>query len=87
MSRKNGRAALDPAHGVGILAELAREGPLTLPEIPHAWPLIRPMLERQVRRLVAEGWVEQVPSRKVAGKTAYSLTRQGRATLASWSGA
>lgn len=86
MKRRHGGASLDPAHGVGILAELAQEGPLTLPEIPHRWPFVRPMLERQVRRFVAEGLVERVPSRKVAGKTAYSLTRQGRATLASWSG-
>jgi DNA-binding HxlR family transcriptional regulator len=86
MNRKNGVAVLDPAHGGGILGELARQGPLTLPEIPHRWPLVRPILERQVRRLVAEGLVERVPSRRVPGKTAYSLTRQGRATLASGSG-
>lgn len=86
MNRKNGVAVLDSAQGVGILAELAREGPLTLAEIPHRWPFVRPMLERQVRRFVAEGLVEGVPSRRVPGKTAYSLTRRGRATLASWPG-
>lgn len=83
MTKRSPGAVLEAADGIGVLEELADGRLLTLAEIPHRWPLIRPMLERQVRRLVAEGLVEGVPSSRVPGKTAYSLTRRGRATLAS----
>jgi DNA-binding HxlR family transcriptional regulator len=82
MMKKSRGAVLDDAHGLGVLEELAEAGPLTLPEIPRRWPVIRPMLERRVRELVAEGLVEGVPSKRVPGKTAYSLTPRARATLA-----
>lgn len=81
MMERSPGAVLVATDGMSVLTELAEAGPLTLPEIPHRWPFIRPMLEQEVRKLVAQGLVERVPSRRVPGKTAYSLTRQGRATL------
>jgi len=75
--------AVHPVHGIRILEELATAGPMTLPEIPRRWPLVRPILEDQLRRLVSAGLVETAPSRHLPGKKAYSLTPEGRATLTS----
>jgi DNA-binding HxlR family transcriptional regulator len=67
----------------GVLEALETKGPLTLPEIPRAWPVTRQLLEFLMDHLVEAGFVEAGAGSGIPGKHAYRLTDLGSAYLRS----
>lgn len=67
----------------GVLEALEASGPLTVPELPRAWPVTRALLEFLVEHLEEAGLVELVDDARISGKRAVRITSVGSAYLES----
>jgi DNA-binding MarR family transcriptional regulator len=66
-----------------VLEALESSGPLTVPELPRAWPVTRALLEFLVEHLEEAGFIERLDHAGIPGKRAVRITAQGSAYLRS----
>jgi hypothetical protein len=78
MKRDNREPDLLADARAAIVAALMEQSPLTIPELPHRWPVTRPLLLHVLRDMLREGLVAPVPGGWVPGQTSYALTEAGR---------
>ena len=67
----------------GVLEALDSSGPLTVPELPRAWPVTRPLLEFLLEHLEEAGFVEILDDTRISGKRAIRITALGSAYVRS----